>query len=731
MQLKKLQISGFKSFGKSAVLEFFHPISAIVGPNGSGKSNVAEAVAWVLGEQSLKSLRGKKGEDLIFNGSPVVPKTGKASVLLTFSGCGTSGGFGEEISVSRVVYRDGANEYFLDNTRCRLKDIVELLGKMGIGASRHHIISQGEADRILIATPKERKEMVEDALGLRIFQLKKEESLRKLQNTGGNINQAELLQKEIQPHLRFLKKQVDKARQSLSFKEKLKELCSSYFSKADWRLRNDSEAVVFKKQEAESGLSSAEKKIAELKQRLSEFAKEKEKIQKVRERVSYLEREIGRYEGMISQAKNFSFVTPQKAERRVSVDFKEIKLFLDAINKEIDRAISEIELTAIKNILNEMKDKNTSFLAAYDYKAKDTEKNEPRPDPREELEKKFKEMAVSLEEAKKEEERIFKGSEESMALERELYQNEIRIGELKGRLSVLSVQEDDFRFRKQEFEDEKAEARALLKEDIVFKEAGEFDRSEIEKERREIERYKIKLEESGSVGEEIIKEYQEVSSRDEFLGREIEDLNKTAGSLKDLIKQLEEKLDADFKNGLGKINEEFQGFFEVMFGGGEAELKIVTAPKKKRDGEESEKSGEETLEEEMEEGLPAEVAAEQQAEEGLDVKVNLPRKRIKSLDSLSGGERALTSIALLFALSQVNPPPFLILDETDAALDEANSRKYAKMLKDLSERTQLILITHNRETMNSAGILYGVTMGSDGVSRLLSVKLEEAAVYVR
>ncbi len=215
------------------------------------------------------------------------------------------------------------------------------------------------------------------------------------------------------------------------------------------------------------------------------------------------------------------------------------------------------------------------------------------------------------------------------------------------------------------------------------------------------------------------------------MGREIEDLNKTAGSLKDLIKQLEEKLDADFKNGLGKINEEFQGFFEVMFGGGEAELKIVTAPKKKRDGEESEKSGDETLEEEMEEGLPAEVAAEQQAEEGLDVKVNLPRKRIKSLDSLSGGERALTSIALLFALSQVNPPPFLILDETDAALDEANSRKYAKMLKDLSERTQLILITHNRETMNSAGILYGVTMGSDGVSRLLSVKLEEAAVYVR
>ncbi|MDP3052219.1 MAG: hypothetical protein Q8N42_01795, partial [bacterium] len=246
-------------------------------------------------------------------------------------------------------------------------------------------------------------------------------------------------------------------------------------------------------------------------------------------------------------------------------------------------------------------------------------------------------------------------------------------------------------------------------------------------------RYKIKLEESGSVGEEIIKEYGEVSSRDEFLGREIEDLNKTAGSLKDLIKQLEEKLDADFKNGLGKINEEFQGFFEVMFGGGEAELKIVAAPERKQE-ENEEVPAEEDLSSDLsakalasaEAPSESEEAKEEETEEGLDVKVDLPRKRIKSLDSLSGGERALTSIALLFALSQVNPPPFLILDETDAALDEANSQKYARMLKDLSNRTQLILVTHNRETMKQAGILYGVTIGSSGVSQILSIKFEEA-----
>ena len=127
-------------------------------------------------------------------------------------------------------------------------------------------------------------------------------------------------------------------------------------------------------------------------------------------------------------------------------------------------------------------------------------------------------------------------------------------------------------------------------------------------------------------------------------------------------------------------------------------------------------------------GLLAE-AAEEKGEEGIDIRVNLPRKRIKGLDMLSGGERALTSIALIFAVSQVNPPPFIILDETDAALDEANSKRYAEILRELSKKTQLIIVTHNRETMRQSHTLYGVTMGEDGVSRVLSLKLEQAAAY--
>ena len=111
---------------------------------------------------------------------------------------------------------------------------------------------------------------------------------------------------------------------------------------------------------------------------------------------------------------------------------------------------------------------------------------------------------------------------------------------------------------------------------------------------------------------------------------------------------------------------------------------------------------------------------------GLSISVSIPRKKIRGLEVLSGGERALTSIALIFSMAQVNPPPFLVLDETDAALDEANSRRYADMIQELGQKSQLIVITHNRATMAAAGELYGVTMGQDGVSKLLSVKLEEA-----
>ena len=184
-------------------------------------------------------------------------------------------------------------------------------------------------------------------------------------------------------------------------------------------------------------------------------------------------------------------------------------------------------------------------------------------------------------------------------------------------------------------------------------------------------------------------------------------------SLKKLMEELREKIDTEFKNGIVKINKEFQDFFALMFGGGSANLIIVNDIKKKKDSEDAE---------EDEDRIP---------EQGIEINVSLPHKKVKELHALSGGERSLTSIALLFAMSQVNPPPFIVLDETDAALDEANSRKFGDMLERLSKHSGLVVVTHNRETMSRAGVLYGVTISSDGSSKLLSVKFEEAQAIAK
>ena len=157
----------------------------------------------------------------------------------------------------------------------------------------------------------------------------------------------------------------------------------------------------------------------------------------------------------------------------------------------------------------------------------------------------------------------------------------------------------------------------------------------------------------------------------------------------------------------------FNNYFNEIFPGGKASLSLekITKPEILE--------GEEDLEE------------EKSREPGIEIAVNLPEKKVKDLQMLSGGERALSSIALIFAMSSINHPPFMVLDETDAALDESNARKYGKMIQKLSEKSKLLVITHNRETMNQCDVLYGVTVGAEGCSKLLSIKFDQAVDYAK
>ncbi|MCI5501567.1 MAG: AAA family ATPase, partial [Lachnospiraceae bacterium] len=167
MYLKSLEVHGFKSFANKLVFEFHHGITAIVGPNGSGKSNVADAVRWVLGEQSAKQLRGAKMEDVIFAGTELRKPLGFAYVAITINNEDHKLNVPyEEVKIARRVYRSGESEYLLNGAPCRLRDVQELLFDTGIGKEGYSIIGQGQIDKILSGKPEERRELFDEAAGI-------------------------------------------------------------------------------------------------------------------------------------------------------------------------------------------------------------------------------------------------------------------------------------------------------------------------------------------------------------------------------------------------------------------------------------------------------------------------------------------------------------------------------------------------------------------------------------
>ncbi|MEK7069228.1 MAG: hypothetical protein AAB945_00340, partial [Patescibacteria group bacterium] len=442
------------------------------------------------------------------------------------------------------------------------------------------------------------------------------------------------------------------------------------------------------------------------------------KLSEIRNLKGDMSRKLGRIEGMI-----------ESEERRLAKEIEisifspeEVKGLVAEINSSIDDAILKNDLEEIRPILKRIKeilnhfDKNKNQIEKDKNSLEISKLKNTQNELLQEikiLENKEKEMEIEIQRFKNE---INKEMEALRDKEREKFSFKVRHQELSSALNLINVKEQNLGREIEAFENEIKEGSVLIGGDILsYKEfvfEGTIDRNIQEEQRRKIERIKIKLEDAGgNNGFEIKKEFDAVVERDNFLAKELLDLEKSIVSLQELLSSLKDKIDSEFKEGIKKINVEFQEFFSVMFGGGAGSLSVVVENKKKKKAEDEE----EDMEDE-------EIVFEQ----GIEINVSLPHKKVKELHALSGGERSLTSIALLFAMSQVNPPPFLVLDETDAALDEANSRKYGDMIEKLSKRSHLVVVTHNRETMSRAGVLYGVTIGADGASKLLSVKFDEA-----
>ncbi len=274
--LKSLELQGYKTFASRTVFEFGRTITAIVGPNGSGKSNIADAIRWVLGEQSYALLRGKKTEDMIFSGSEARPRASMAMATITFdNNTGWLPIDFAEVSISRRAYRDGTNEYLINGQRVRLREVAELLAQVGLAQRTYTIIGQGLVDAALSLKAEERRKLFEEAAGIGLYRSRREEALRRLEATRHNLERVQDILAELRPRLRSLERQAQRARDYDQVKKDLESALRTWYGYHWHRMlsmvalaRAEAERLVRRRDMLRQGVAAAEGQLTSTRARI-------------------------------------------------------------------------------------------------------------------------------------------------------------------------------------------------------------------------------------------------------------------------------------------------------------------------------------------------------------------------------------------------------------------------------------------------------------------------------
>ena len=368
MYLKRLELQGFKSFADKTVLEFMPGITSVIGPNGSGKSNISDAIRWVLGEQSMKSLRGSKSEDIIFAGTQNRKSLGFAEASLIFDN--TDGKLPieyNEVTVTRKIYRTGESGYFINKTPCRLKDVLELFMDTGIGKDGYSIIGQGKIDEILSNKSEDRRHIFEEAAGIVKYRVRKLESEKKLENTKLNLLRINDILSEIESTIEPLKIQSEKAKKFLDLREELKEIEIGLFlynidlyKEKIAQIKIDEDILKSHNGEAEEKLNSLNELKEKLKEEINSITNEIETIQNVEfengkkieqinssfnvtnERISNNKENYSRYENEIEE--NSNRIKELEEEKKLKLE-KKTNLFnnKEKFQKELEEKEKELE----------------------------------------------------------------------------------------------------------------------------------------------------------------------------------------------------------------------------------------------------------------------------------------------------------------------------------------------------------------------------------------------------
>ena len=726
MQLKHIKLSGFKSFVDPTKISFPTNMVGVVGPNGCGKSNVIDAIRWVLGELSAKNLRGESMVDVIFNGSEKRKASGQCSIELLFDNSSAKIG-GEyasynEVSIKRVMTRDAQSDYFINNAKCRRKDVQDIFLGTGLGPSSYAIIEQGMVSKLVSAKPDELRTHIEEAAGVSKYRERRRETESRIKRTKENLprvkdirdeigrlikrleNQAKAAEKykklndeksqiELDTAILFsleaknnrddLQKKLDSLNRDLKIKNAESETIQSQID----QFRTENESVLTEYESAQKNFYSIGAEIAKREANLQNINKTenetKFKLEKTKENL----------EKAKETEKNFDELSPSEQAihilNEIIATLKKYSIQNDSI---LDKANKLKVLLA--EILNIASAQSKTLTEEYQSRQEDLSKEIFEA---EKLKSSIEEeMQTYVEESSQAESVLISLRQKQSKFNEDLrsLENNKSIIELDSR--SISEKITNIRLDLKTYEinlensNKKIKAAGIDIEKIDFTKYEDLSISELEDKLADIEAKIIRL---GAINLAAPEEIEEESKRKEELDKQYDDLIEALDKLNGAIKKIDNETKTIFKDSFDAVNIKLKEVFPKLFGGGLAELNLTD-----------------------DDPLHA----------GVILMARPPGKKNSSISQLSGGEKALTALALVFAIFDLNPAPFCLLDEVDAPLDDLNTLRFINMVEEMSKTVQFIFITHNKVSMERSDYLMGVTMQEAGVSRMVSVDVNQA-----
>jgi len=699
---------------------------AVVGPNGCGKSNVIDAVRWVLGELSAKNLRGESMSDVIFNGSDLRKPSGQCSIELLFdNSMGKLGGTYakyNEISIKRMMTRDGQSHYSMNNTRCRRKDVQDIFLGTGLGPRSYAIIEQGMVSKIVSAKPEEMRVFIEEAAGISKYKERRKETEQRIKKTKENLSRVKDIRDEIQRLVNRLQNQAKAAEKykKLQIEEKEFKLNISILNTLSAKAKKDSlsskisqlnNQVIVKSAEVNTHQTSIDQIKTEHASVLSAFEEAQKNFYTIGSEIARQEtnlqninKAIFRYEEDLLKAKEryAEALDNESSIENISPKEKAMHL-LDAISEALKDFGSSADF--IRSKASELKELLISILKITSAQSKNITN---------EYLVRQNEISEQLNQAKenklKAESDLAELVEKSSTAESEL--NSIRhkqsvvdvsIQDVENKKSIaaldlrsLEEQLNNLKLDLRTFEVNLDNASETLKKagisisDLKSEDFQEMDLSNLETSLANIQSSIISL---GAINLAAPDEIAEEAKRIDELDSQLEDLNEALDKLQSAIKKIDVESKMKFDESFNAVNSKINEIFPRLFGGGKAALQLI-------DGD--------------------------SLNSGITLSAQPPGKKNATIYQLSGGEKALTALSLVFALFELNPAPFCMLDEVDAPLDDINATRFVAMVEEMSDRVQFIFITHNKISMEKSDHLMGITMQEAGVSRVVSVGVKEA-----